>query len=74
MQKSKSVEYVSMEDPTEGTKNGPRSRHHVYEEIKPGLNYMDINRLDFTSGRQKTSKKTESLVKVELDWKRKVRV
>jgi hypothetical protein len=57
-------------------KRSPRPRrHHDYEEIQPALNYMDINKLDFSkrSGGGAGSK-TDSLVKVEMDWKHKVHV
>ena len=59
-------------DEVMGINKSPRlpRRHHVYEEVQPMLQYMDINKLDFTS----SESKTDSLVKVELDWKHKVRV
>ena len=57
----------------EGTKKKREPRPHIYEEIPPHLNYMDIRRLEFAGG-PNVSSRTGSLVKVELDWKRKVRV
>ncbi|CAI8000035.1 Gamma-2-syntrophin [Geodia barretti] len=76
--KSKSVEGIAGRHAYEEVdlKRSPRPRrHHDYEEIQPALNYMDINKLDFSkrSGGGARSK-TNSLVKVEMDWKHKVHV
>ena len=72
MHKSKSEDVIAAAV-VEGTKKKRHPAPHIYEEIPPHLNYMDIGKLDFST-RQNGSSKTDTLVKVELDWKRKVRV
>ena len=72
MQKSKSQEFVAKDSDKVGTKKSPRRQYHVYEEIQPRINYVEIDKLNFSSSSH--SSKTESLVKVEIDWKHRVHV
>ena len=73
MQKSKSEEYVVLQDaPSGGGRSPCRTRPHIYDEIQPSLNYMDIGKLEFAV--EKSGPKRESIVKVEMDWKKKVQV
>lgn len=77
MTKSKSEEGIAGRHGYEEVelKKSPRlrRRYHDYEEIQPVLNYMDISKLDF-SKKSGVRSKTDSLVKVEMDWKHKVHV
>lgn len=68
MQKAKSEEDVVMDDNPSNRQRRRPPRVHVYDEVQPKLNYVDVRDLDL--GRRKD----DTLINVELDWKKKVQV
>ena len=67
MQKAKSEEDVVMDERSSDKHRRRPPRVHVYEEVQPKLNYVDIRELDL-------GRKDDTLINVELDWKKKVQV